>query len=115
MSHTGGQRRLELDFIFDFYDYGNSGGRGPEGLLERPLEQHPVIVLPHDRVGERRAILDPAADAHGINLERPQTRRGLPGVRDSPPPPPPGPAAGAPHTRGESRDTGVPRRALNPT
>ena len=90
MRHAGGERCLELLLRFDLNDDGYARRRFLQGVAQRPAiavtplcEQRPVVVLPQDRVGERGAIPDATSNFHGVDLQRPQSRRRLSRVGDS--------------------------------
>ena len=61
-----------------------SGARSPHRVDRRgdAAGRGDVVVLDQRRVAERHPVVDAAAAAHGVLLERPQARGGLAGVAD---------------------------------
>ena len=59
------------------------GARAPAlNACGDPARRDHVVVLDHRRVGQRHPVVDAAAAAHRVLLQRPQARRGLAGVAD---------------------------------
>ena len=85
-----GEHRLDLvetiDLDLEVGRVGHPLARGAQGgreVLPARREHRQVVVLRHDRVGERPSVVAAATIAHGLPLEAAQPRRGLPGVDDA--------------------------------
>ncbi len=87
---SAGEHRLDLvepvDLDLEVGRVGHPLARRAQGgreVLPARGEHGEVVVLRHDRVGERPAVVAAAAVAHGLPLEAAQPRRGLARVDDA--------------------------------